>query len=162
MLRCATVVGILATAAVSVALWWKGNETISPYGLMVGGLGMCGMYTGLASPALDALFADSIATGDRSALYTAKQTCVYMASATGPLVNIILFATLGIMSAGASLRAAPAWHGMLCGIGARLRACQGCEVVRLLPPAAAAYVSRPPSPTRRAQATTGAWSPSGR
>ena len=32
---------------------------------------------------------------DRSTLYTTKQTCVFVASATGPLVNIILFTALG-------------------------------------------------------------------
>lgn len=94
ILRCAAVVGLLATTTVSVALWWTGGEQ-QVYAFMVVGLGLCGLYNGLSSPALDALFADSIATGDRSALYTAKQMCVFLASATGPLVNVVLFACFG-------------------------------------------------------------------
>lgn len=94
ILRAASFVGILATAAVSAALWCKGSEH-AVYTMFVGGLGLCGLYNGLASPALDSNFADSIATGDRSVLYTAKQMCVYWASAAGPLVNVVLFCTLG-------------------------------------------------------------------
>ena len=94
ILRVAAIVGLLATATVSFALWCTGGEQ-QVYELMVVGLGLCGLYNGLSSPALDALFADSIATGDRSALYTAKQMCVFLASAAGPLANVALFAYFG-------------------------------------------------------------------
>ena len=108
IIRGAAVVGLLATAAISIALWWKVNcynliRTSHPctlntwkrvhhcqvlskgfaselhifrlltqqasqtlaYGIMLGGLITYGLYNGLVNPALEAMFADSVATGNR-------------------------------------------------------------------------------------------------
>jgi MFS family permease len=56
---------------------------------------MWGMVTGSYNPALLAIFADSVEAGRRSKLYTWRQALVQLASATGPLVSVVMFACLG-------------------------------------------------------------------
>ena len=98
VLRYASAVGVVATLAMSAALWaqaWWGASEGQVYALMVAGLGCYGLFTGVSSPALDALLADSMATGARAGLLTLKQMNVYVASATGPLLNLLCFAWMG-------------------------------------------------------------------
>ena len=54
-----------------------------------------GMYQGITRPSLEALFADSVPSGDRSIMYSWRQMFGQIGMAIGPFLNIILFLILG-------------------------------------------------------------------
>ncbi|MHA2251632.1 MAG: MFS transporter [Candidatus Kariarchaeaceae archaeon] len=54
-----------------------------------------GLLQGLARPSLEAIFADSVVTGDRSRIYSIKHSLQQGSMASGPFVNVALFYWLG-------------------------------------------------------------------
>ena len=54
-----------------------------------------GITNGMARPALEAIFADSVETGARSQIYAIKHFCQQAGMAIGPFLNIFLFYYLG-------------------------------------------------------------------
>ena len=54
-----------------------------------------GLYWAFTSPALDALLADSVEMGNRSRVYSWSYTMRNIGNSVGPIVSLIMFATLG-------------------------------------------------------------------
>ncbi len=54
-----------------------------------------GLFQGMVQPSLEAIFADSIASGRRSGLYATKHLLQQLGMAFGPAINIALFVYLG-------------------------------------------------------------------
>ena len=57
--------------------------------------GIWGGFVVLTNPALESLFADSVETGNRATVFSLKYATLQIASATGPLISVGLFYTLG-------------------------------------------------------------------
>lgn len=58
-------------------------------------LTLWGLFQGLGRPSLEAIFADSVATGNRSRIYSLKHSVQQISMASGPFVNVILFIYFG-------------------------------------------------------------------
>lgn len=88
-LRVAAGVGALAAIALAVAL-------ASGAGVIVVGAAVAalGAWKGLATPAAEAIFADSVVTG-RTSPYTWKWAVSAGAGAVGPALSMALFGALG-------------------------------------------------------------------
>lgn len=54
-----------------------------------------GSFAGLASPPLEALFADSVPTGTRSRVNQQRVACRFLGQAAGPVIAVVLFAIRG-------------------------------------------------------------------
>jgi MFS family permease len=54
-----------------------------------------GLFQGLTRPSLEAIFADSVVTGDRSRIYSLKHSVQQISMASGPFVNVGLFYYFG-------------------------------------------------------------------
>lgn len=54
-----------------------------------------GLFQGMNRPSLEAIFADSVESGNRSRIYAWNHLSRQMAMASGPFVNVILFVFLG-------------------------------------------------------------------
>ncbi|MHA2169474.1 MAG: MFS transporter [Candidatus Kariarchaeaceae archaeon] len=50
-----------------------------------------GLFQGITRPSLEAIFADSVITGNRSRIYSLKHTVQQVSMASGPFVNVGLF-----------------------------------------------------------------------
>ena len=61
----------------------------------IGCMGVWGLTSGIVNGPGQALFANSVPTGSRTAAYTKLFTVNLLASATGPLLTVIMFKTLG-------------------------------------------------------------------
>lgn len=59
--------------------------------LLCASCGMWGVYSGLYGPSMEALFADSIETGQRAKFYTIRNVVQTVARATGPLLALVAF-----------------------------------------------------------------------
>ncbi len=62
---------------------------------VIWGLFFWGLFNGSMSPSTEALFADSIVTGNRSPIYTKRYIIQQVAMAVGPFLNIASFLYLG-------------------------------------------------------------------
>jgi MFS family permease len=90
VLRGAAAVGAFAAAVYCWVLF-----TDAPVIMLYVALGLIGGYRGFNNPAVESIFADSVATGQSSALYTAKQVVINLSSTCGPAISIVLFLCLG-------------------------------------------------------------------
>ena len=93
MLRCACVIGSIAlglTCYIYVDLQHGANLYFF-YGTFM----LWGSYIVFSNPNLESIFADSIATGQRSRLFSVKVTVMQFSNAFGPAVSIVLFYVLG-------------------------------------------------------------------
>ena len=86
MLKAAAVFGLISAGI----LFFASDLTMIFVSLIIWGL-----YQGLTRPSLEALFADSVPSGDRSVLYSWRQMFGQIGMAIGPFLNIILFLILG-------------------------------------------------------------------
>lgn len=86
MLRIAAVIGIIALAIIAFA----NNLT-----QIIISLVFWGFYQGVTRPSLEAIFADSVISGNRSFIYSVRQFVEQLGMMIGPLVNIVLFWILG-------------------------------------------------------------------
>jgi len=68
ILRASAAVAVVAIAVTSFALLWSSSERNEYIAICVG-CTLWGIFNGLSSPALEAIFADSCPTGDRSRMY---------------------------------------------------------------------------------------------
>ncbi|MBN1981343.1 MAG: MFS transporter [Chitinivibrionales bacterium] len=85
VIRIAASVGIIAVFFMIFSL--------SIYGICIG-LVLWGLFEGLSKPAVDSLFADSIASGSRSGIYCSAHAVEQFGMALGPFLNILLFVVL--------------------------------------------------------------------
>lgn len=86
MLKAAAVFGLISAGI----LFFANTLTMIFISLIIWGL-----YQGLTRPSLEALFADSVPSGDRSVIYSWRQMFGQIGMAIGPFLNIILFLILG-------------------------------------------------------------------
>ncbi len=86
VLKGAFLVGLVALSLMSIA---------STIFLVVLALIFWGMFQGMVQPSLEAIFADSLPSGGRSAKYAQKHLLQQLGMAIGPIVNIVLFMILG-------------------------------------------------------------------
>ena len=89
MLKVSSGVGCLAVAVTLFSVWKES------YIWLTVALAIWGVFWGVASTSLSALFADSIQEGDRSLYFTKRSIILKMGNCTGPFVALILFAVLG-------------------------------------------------------------------
>jgi len=93
LLRWSMVVATIAMAiTVYVFFQLQSNGSLV---LFYVAFGCWGAYVALANPALESLFADSVPTGDRTSIFSFKTACIQIASASGPLISVLLFYNLG-------------------------------------------------------------------
>jgi hypothetical protein len=88
LVRLGSVIGVCA-AAIGVV-----GVLTSSYAGLCAALLLWGTYWATTSPAIDALFADSVDAGGRSAAFTRKSQLNQLGSAMGPLVSLICFRPL--------------------------------------------------------------------
>lgn len=79
-------VGLVALSLMSIA---------STLFLVVLALVFWGIFQGMVQPSLEAIFADSLPSGGRSAKYAQKHLLQQLGMAIGPVVNIVLFMIFG-------------------------------------------------------------------
>ncbi|MHA1746550.1 MAG: MFS transporter [Promethearchaeota archaeon] len=86
MLRVAAIFGLISVGI----LFFANNITMIFVALIIWGL-----YQGITRPSLEAIFADSVPTGNRSILYSWRQLFGQIGMAIAPFLNIILFLIFG-------------------------------------------------------------------
>ena len=89
LLRLGSCVG-LAAAAVAV-----GALSARAFAPLCGAMVLWGCYWAVVNPAVDAIFADSVADGARSLWFTRKSQLMQLGNALGPATSLALFAALG-------------------------------------------------------------------
>ena len=93
LVRVGVVVGLIAmTISCYVFVKLEPNSSLL---LFYVGFGVWGAYVVLTNPALESLFADSVPTGDRATIFSLKYATIQIASATGPLISVLMFYQLG-------------------------------------------------------------------
>jgi len=91
MLKLAAAVGALAIIVTLTALYvMPGNLVV-----LVVALAVWGFLWGIANTALGALFADSIADGDRAYFFTQRSILINLGNTVGPIMALALFFCLG-------------------------------------------------------------------
>jgi len=90
VLSFSATVGFLATLISSIALLVPSSQN-SKFFQVCFALVLWGIQKGLWSPALEALFADSLPSGNRSELLTLKYSVMIAGTSLGPLFNIVFF-----------------------------------------------------------------------
>jgi MFS family permease len=100
--------GFLSAFALAYAILHRTHE----YECICVALCFWGSYYGVINPSMEAIFADSVATGSRSKLYTYKQMAYVTAFGIGPLISLVLFWQLGNTWTLPEMRIV-----MLCGLG---------------------------------------------
>jgi MFS family permease len=86
MLRAAAIFGLI-----SVGILFFANSLIMIFIALI----IWGLYQGITRPSLEAIFADSVPTGNRSFLYSWRQLFGQIGMAIAPFLNIILFLIFG-------------------------------------------------------------------
>jgi len=91
MLKLASLVGLVAVVVSLMAVY----HTPRSFFLLVVALAVWGIFWGIANTALGALFADSIADGDRSYYFTTRSILINLGNTVGPALALTMFAVLG-------------------------------------------------------------------
>jgi len=117
VIRTAVAIGAVGFAAMVLGI----NAGLAPsreFLAIAAALLTIGIYQGSQNPSVEAIFADSIVSGNRSSLYAKKQSLRILGNASGPVVAVCAFAYLGndwkatelryCISAGAALFVVPA------------------------------------------------------
>jgi MFS family permease len=86
LLKSAAVIGVIA---IGVAFYAS-----SLFQILIA-LIFWGLFQGLTRPSLEAIFADSVITGNRSRIYSLKHSVQQVSMASGPFVNVGLFYYFG-------------------------------------------------------------------
>ena len=68
---------------------------IRSYNLLLVTMVLWGFGNALSYPTCDAVIADTVATGERSGIYTTRSSLQALGSGTGPMVSLVMFAVLG-------------------------------------------------------------------
>jgi len=108
ILKWSSVIGLLSVASLILTLVAMKNndplegrsmqqmpDTHHQFEWMTVSLGLVGMYTGIYSSALEAIFHDSINSEDRLKVSTAKYIADVVFNAAGPITSLILFLFIG-------------------------------------------------------------------
>eukprot|EP00759_Apiculatamorpha_spiralis_P050670 PhF_6_TR4856/c0_g1_i3/m.6803 len=90
-IRAAVCCGIAAGGTMIYAVHWSSTELTFMYVT----LALWGATTGLWNPAVESLYADSVTSGDRTAVYTVKYAVEVLSNILGPIVAIVLFQVYG-------------------------------------------------------------------
>ncbi|KAL1514525.1 hypothetical protein AB1Y20_003623 [Prymnesium parvum] len=97
LLRAAAVMALIAAAYTAVCLLYihgSGEfDNHTTYLSLCGASALWGLFMGLHASPLEALFGDSVATGDRSQIYVWRSSLRTLGSVVGPLVSIFCFIT---------------------------------------------------------------------
>ena len=88
-LRFSGFIGVLAIAATFYAFLFNSLVYLWP------SLVLWGVFDAVSSPALESIFADSVATGSRSRVFSNKYIVQTVAGSLGPLLSVALFYYLG-------------------------------------------------------------------
>jgi MFS family permease len=88
-LRFSGFIGVLAIAATFYAFLFNSLVYLWP------SLVLWGMFDAVSSPALESIFADSVASGSRSRVFSNKYIAQTVAGSLGPLLSVALFYYLG-------------------------------------------------------------------
>ncbi|OLS27922.1 MAG: hypothetical protein HeimC2_09500 [Candidatus Heimdallarchaeota archaeon LC_2] len=86
VLKIATIVGIIALSFAAFA-----DTILKIFVALI----FWGLFQGLNRPSLEAIFADSVVTGNRSRIYSLKHSVQQFSMASGPFVNVALFFYFG-------------------------------------------------------------------
>jgi len=89
VLRCGSIVGFVGVVTTLYACLKQ------RFWILATSLGLWGIYNGMTSTAIMALFADSIQEEERSSYFTKRMIVTRLGSAVGPAVAIIMFTFLG-------------------------------------------------------------------
>jgi hypothetical protein len=94
MLRTASVFGVvtLVLTVYVISQLKPGTKDLAIFYIT---FGLWGAFTVLCNPNLESIFADSVETGTRSALFSKKAATIQVASAAGPFLTIVYYAVLG-------------------------------------------------------------------
>ncbi|CAB9528107.1 major Facilitator Superfamily MFS [Seminavis robusta] len=91
MLKVASAVGLLAICFTLLEMYASQNS----YTFLVVALAIWGVFWGIANTSLGALFADSIADGDRSYYFTQRSILINLGNTVGPSMALAMFFFLG-------------------------------------------------------------------
>lgn len=97
ILKCSGIVGILGAVYLIMALLevhYRENGK-QDYMELCMAVGIMGMFMGMNNPPMESLFADSVPLGERTKLYTLKQSIYVFASAAGPALGLGMYLVLG-------------------------------------------------------------------
>eukprot|EP00894_Picocystis_sp_ML_P005006 jgi/Pico_ML_1/55523/g1197.t1 len=97
ILRVSGVLGIAGTAllmSVLLEIHYR-QETKLGYKALCLAVGVMGVFMGMNNPPMESLFADSIPLGNRTKLYTIKQSVYVFSSAVGPALSLGMYLVLG-------------------------------------------------------------------
>jgi len=89
VLRCGSIVGFVGIVTTLYACLKQ------KFWILATSLGLWGIYNGMTSTAIMALFADSIQEEERSSYFTKRMIVTRLGSAVGPAVAIVMFTFLG-------------------------------------------------------------------
>lgn len=100
VLQVATFVGVLALVATLLTLLLVEKESGTEHGsilypALLGCMSLWGLFMGLHSATLEAMFGDSVESGKRSSLYSKKAAMNTAGNAIGPALSLVVFAILG-------------------------------------------------------------------
>jgi MFS family permease len=114
LLRVAAVIGVLAAVYTSAVLLYTAYtgypspeaegrrygalpDLTSPelYYMLCGSSALWGLFMGLHAAPLEALFADSVASGSRSKVYVWRSALRTLGNAAGPLISVVIFLVYG-------------------------------------------------------------------
>ena len=97
LLRAAAAVNVVAAAYLSLCLLllphYFSDDNL--YYFLCGSSALWGLFMGLHSAPLDALFADSVPSGSRSRVYVWRSSLRSLGQTSGPLISIIVFLIYG-------------------------------------------------------------------
>jgi MFS family permease len=89
LLKVSSAFGVIAATLTLIA------TQIDHFILLGVALSCWGLFWGVSSTSLSALFADSISDGERSKYFTKRSICTTIGNSTGPLVGLIVFSYIG-------------------------------------------------------------------
>jgi MFS family permease len=99
LLRCAAIMALLTAAYTAWCLLYTYSFTAEArtlssgtlYYLLLGSSALWGVFMGLHSAPLEALFGDSVPSGQRSKLYVWRSSLRTLGNVLGPLISIVVF-----------------------------------------------------------------------
>ena len=97
VLRAAASASLPAAALTNYCLLYLRTHVDSNafYLLLVASQCLWGLHIGVQSPAVEAIFGDSVQSGSRSSIYQTRLACRFLGQATGPALAVIVFLVRG-------------------------------------------------------------------
>eukprot|EP00123_Amoebidium_parasiticum_P018179 comp24125_c0_seq1/m.43768 comp24125_c0_seq1/g.43768 ORF comp24125_c0_seq1/g.43768 comp24125_c0_seq1/m.43768 type:complete len:461 (-) comp24125_c0_seq1:210-1592(-) len=95
VLKGSAAIGLVGMVVTLAGLYQFFNNWYENYLLLTAGLGIFGLYMGAWSPPMYAIYADSVASGQRSKYEMYRYILSIASLASGPITNVVLFAYMG-------------------------------------------------------------------